>query len=121
MLGKTGTWAIAPKSTSKTTLQITPMTTENTAVIGAKGRVPQLDAVRGVAILIVMVHNISLKYPVLGSEVWAKDGLHEMHESGWCVGETEWQNKKFIMTITSTKCSLVNIVIVNSNLVISRS
>jgi peptidoglycan/LPS O-acetylase OafA/YrhL len=74
LLGKTGTWAIAPKSTSKTTLQITPMTTENTAVIGAKGRVPQLDAVRGVAILIVMVHNISLKYPLLGSEVWAKDG-----------------------------------------------
>ncbi|HEY0701875.1 MAG TPA: acyltransferase [Candidatus Acidoferrales bacterium] len=40
----------------------------------AKRRIPQLDAVRGIAILIVMVHNISLKYPVLHSEVWAKDG-----------------------------------------------
>ena len=39
-----------------------------------EGRVPQLDAVRGVAILIVMAHNISLKYPVLAFEVWTKDG-----------------------------------------------
>ena len=31
-------------------------------------RIPQLDAVRGVAILIVMAHNISLKYPVLHSD-----------------------------------------------------
>ena len=50
------------------------MTTDNTLTTGTKARVPQLDAVRGVAILIVMVHNISLKYPVLGSEVWTKNG-----------------------------------------------
>jgi len=31
-------------------------------------RVPQLDAVRGLAILVVMLHNISLKYPVFHSE-----------------------------------------------------
>ncbi len=47
------------------------MTSEN---IGTKARVPQLDAVRGVAILIVMAHNISLKYPVWHSQVWTKDG-----------------------------------------------
>jgi peptidoglycan/LPS O-acetylase OafA/YrhL len=37
-------------------------------------RIPQLDAVRGLAILIVMVHNISLKYPVLGSQQWSRNG-----------------------------------------------
>jgi peptidoglycan/LPS O-acetylase OafA/YrhL len=37
-------------------------------------RIPQLDAVRGLAILVVMVHNISVKYPVLHSERWSKDG-----------------------------------------------
>lgn len=31
-------------------------------------RIPQLDAVRGIAILVVMAHNISLKYPVLHSD-----------------------------------------------------
>lgn len=31
-------------------------------------RIPQLDAVRGLAILIVMVHNISMKYPFLHSD-----------------------------------------------------
>jgi peptidoglycan/LPS O-acetylase OafA/YrhL len=31
-------------------------------------RIPQLDAVRGIAILIVMAHNISLKYPVFHSD-----------------------------------------------------
>jgi peptidoglycan/LPS O-acetylase OafA/YrhL len=31
-------------------------------------RIPQLDAVRGIAILIVMAHNISLKYPALQSD-----------------------------------------------------
>jgi peptidoglycan/LPS O-acetylase OafA/YrhL len=31
-------------------------------------KIPQLDAVRGLAILIVMLHNISLKYPVLHSQ-----------------------------------------------------
>jgi len=31
-------------------------------------RIPQLDAVRGIAILIVMAHNISLKYPALHSD-----------------------------------------------------
>jgi uncharacterized membrane protein YeiB len=30
-------------------------------------RIPQLDAVRGLAILVVMAHNISLKYPSLKS------------------------------------------------------
>lgn len=37
-------------------------------------RIPQLDAVRGIAILVVMAHNISLKYPVLHSEKWTRDG-----------------------------------------------
>jgi peptidoglycan/LPS O-acetylase OafA/YrhL len=37
-------------------------------------RIPQLDAVRGVAILVVMAHNISLKYPLLHSEKWTRDG-----------------------------------------------
>jgi peptidoglycan/LPS O-acetylase OafA/YrhL len=37
-------------------------------------RIPQLDAVRGLAILVVMAHNISLKYPVLHSEQWTRDG-----------------------------------------------
>jgi peptidoglycan/LPS O-acetylase OafA/YrhL len=37
-------------------------------------RIPQLDAVRGLAILVVMAHNISLKYPVLHSERWLRDG-----------------------------------------------
>jgi peptidoglycan/LPS O-acetylase OafA/YrhL len=49
------------------------MKVEMTATESAR-RVPQLDAVRGVAILVVMAHNISLKYPVLGSEWWTKDG-----------------------------------------------
>ena len=31
-------------------------------------RIPQLDAVRGVAILVVMMHNTSMKYPILHSE-----------------------------------------------------
>ena len=37
-------------------------------------RIPQLDAVRGVAILIVMLHNISLKYPVFHSQQLFSDG-----------------------------------------------
>jgi peptidoglycan/LPS O-acetylase OafA/YrhL len=37
-------------------------------------RIPQLDAVRGLAILVVMAHNISLKYPVLHSEQWLRNG-----------------------------------------------
>ncbi len=37
-------------------------------------RVPQLDAVRGVAILIVMIHNISLKYPVFHSQQFFSNG-----------------------------------------------
>jgi peptidoglycan/LPS O-acetylase OafA/YrhL len=48
--------------------------TGDRAMTESSWRVPQLDAVRGVAILIVMVHNISLKYPAWSSEVWAKDG-----------------------------------------------
>ena len=31
-------------------------------------RIPQLDAVRGLAILVVMLHNTSMKYPILHSE-----------------------------------------------------
>src|SRR5271156_2613261 len=31
-------------------------------------RIPQLDAVRGLAILVVMMHNTSMKYPILHSE-----------------------------------------------------
>jgi peptidoglycan/LPS O-acetylase OafA/YrhL len=46
----------------------------DTASTGSARRVPQLDAVRGVAILMVIAHNISLKYPVLGSQWWKKDG-----------------------------------------------
>jgi len=38
-------------------------------------RIPQLDAVRGVAILVVMMHNISLKYPVLHSQ--------QLFSNGW--------------------------------------
>jgi peptidoglycan/LPS O-acetylase OafA/YrhL len=37
-------------------------------------RIPQLDAARGVAILIVMIHNISFKYPLLQSQKWSSDG-----------------------------------------------
>ena len=37
-------------------------------------RIPQLDAVRGLAILVVMAHNISPKYPVLHSERLFADG-----------------------------------------------
>jgi peptidoglycan/LPS O-acetylase OafA/YrhL len=37
-------------------------------------RIPQLDAVRGLAILVVMAHNIGLKYPVLHSEQWLRNG-----------------------------------------------
>ena len=37
-------------------------------------RIPQLDAVRGLAILVVMAHNVSLKYPVLHSEQWLRNG-----------------------------------------------
>jgi hypothetical protein len=37
-------------------------------------RIPQLDAVRGLANLVVMAHNISLKYPVLHSEQWLRKG-----------------------------------------------
>jgi peptidoglycan/LPS O-acetylase OafA/YrhL len=37
-------------------------------------RIPQLDAVRGVAILVVMAHNISLKYPVFHSQQIFKNG-----------------------------------------------
>lgn len=44
------------------------------ATSGSERRVPQLDAVRGLAILMVMAHNISLKYPVMGSAWWTKDG-----------------------------------------------
>src|SRR6202050_1609731 len=38
-------------------------------------RIPQLDAVRGVAILVVMMHNISLKYPVFHAE--------QLFSTGW--------------------------------------
>lgn len=37
-------------------------------------RIPQLDAVRGIAILVVMIHNISSKYPLLQSNQWASSG-----------------------------------------------
>jgi peptidoglycan/LPS O-acetylase OafA/YrhL len=37
-------------------------------------RIPQLDAVRGLAILIVMTHNIGMKYPVLHLDRWSSDG-----------------------------------------------
>jgi len=38
-------------------------------------RIPQLDAIRGLAILVVMMHNISLKYPLLDSQ--------QLFSSGW--------------------------------------
>jgi len=38
-------------------------------------RIPQLDSVRGLAILVVMVHNISLKYPLLH--------LQTLFANGW--------------------------------------
>src|SRR5580658_11271084 len=38
-------------------------------------RIPQLDAIRGVAILVVMMHNISLKYPALHSQ--------QVFSNGW--------------------------------------
>jgi len=37
-------------------------------------RIPQLDAVRGLAILVVLMHNISLKYPALYSQKLFSDG-----------------------------------------------
>ena len=37
-------------------------------------RIPQLDAVRGVAILVVMAHNISLKYSVFHSQHIFRNG-----------------------------------------------
>ena len=37
-------------------------------------RIPQLDAVRGVAILVVMMHNIGLKYPLFHSQQLFGDG-----------------------------------------------
>jgi peptidoglycan/LPS O-acetylase OafA/YrhL len=37
-------------------------------------RIPQLDAARGVAILVVMIHNISFKYPLLQSQTWSSNG-----------------------------------------------
>jgi peptidoglycan/LPS O-acetylase OafA/YrhL len=37
-------------------------------------RIPQLDAVRGLAILVVMMHNISLKYPLFHSQWLFGDG-----------------------------------------------
>src|SRR5271170_523967 len=37
-------------------------------------KIPQLDAVRGLAILLVMVHNTSLKYPLLHSQQLFADG-----------------------------------------------
>ncbi|MGD0842436.1 MAG: acyltransferase [Candidatus Acidiferrales bacterium] len=37
-------------------------------------RVPQLDAVRGVAILLVMLHNIGFKYPLFHSQQLFSDG-----------------------------------------------
>jgi peptidoglycan/LPS O-acetylase OafA/YrhL len=38
-------------------------------------RIPQLDAVRGLAILVVMLHNTSMKYPILHSE--------QLFSTGW--------------------------------------
>jgi peptidoglycan/LPS O-acetylase OafA/YrhL len=38
-------------------------------------KIPQLDAVRGLTILLVMMHNISLKYPVLHSQ--------QLFANGW--------------------------------------
>ncbi|MGA7222408.1 MAG: acyltransferase family protein, partial [Candidatus Acidiferrales bacterium] len=37
-------------------------------------RIPQLDAVRGVAILVVMMHNISFKYSVFHSQQLFRNG-----------------------------------------------
>ncbi|MGA7556440.1 MAG: acyltransferase family protein, partial [Candidatus Acidiferrales bacterium] len=37
-------------------------------------RIPQLDAVRGVAILVVMLHNISFKYSVFHSQQLFRNG-----------------------------------------------
>jgi peptidoglycan/LPS O-acetylase OafA/YrhL len=44
------------------------------AALDAK-KIPQLDAVRGLAILVVMVHNSSLKYPFLHSQ--------QLFANGW--------------------------------------
>jgi len=38
-------------------------------------RIPQLDAIRGLAILVVMMHNIGLKYPVFHSQ--------QLFSNGW--------------------------------------
>ncbi|MGC2294307.1 MAG: hypothetical protein WA450_20320 [Candidatus Acidiferrales bacterium] len=37
-------------------------------------RIPQLDAVRGVAILVVMLHNISFKYSVSHTQQLFRNG-----------------------------------------------
>jgi peptidoglycan/LPS O-acetylase OafA/YrhL len=37
-------------------------------------KIPQLDAVRGLAILVVMLHNLSLRYPIFHSQQLFKNG-----------------------------------------------
>jgi peptidoglycan/LPS O-acetylase OafA/YrhL len=50
------------------------LTEGNQANPGMHRRIPQLDAVRGIAILIVMFHNTGLKYPAFHLQEIFKDG-----------------------------------------------
>ena len=62
-------------------------------------RIPQLDAVRGLAILVVMMHNISLKYPVLHAQ--------QIFSNGWMGVDLFFVLSGFLITgiLVDTKSS----------------
>src|SRR6476646_1487297 len=50
-----------------------------------------------------------------------EDRLHEMHESGGNVGEAEWEDEEFEMAVASSECGFVDVIGMDSDLMISRS
>src|SRR3954470_22753323 len=52
---------------------------------------------------------------------WSEDILHDRHESGRGVGESEWHNPEFVVAISRAESSFLYVVRVDADLVIPRS
>ena len=50
-----------------------------------------------------------------------QDVLNQSLESGWGIGESKGHDLELIVTIAGTECSLLNVILVDSNLVVSPS
>ena len=53
-------------------------------------------------------------------KIWFVHAVHLIHERCWCIGKTEWHDQKFIMAVPSSESRLWNVIILNSQLVITR-